>query len=331
MRPVWRFLALLALCFLAAVPAAQAHEIRPAYLQVREIGPDSYDVLWKVPRTDDTVLDIAPRFGPGFTLKETDDGALIEGFVVFHYHLDGEGPLPGSTLTIDGLGNSAIDVLAEIELRDGSRFSYLLQPTKASVEIDTEPSFWTVVRSYLVLGVEHILLGFDHLLFVFALILITSGAMRIVKTITAFTVAHSITLSVAALGYVDVPGPPVEATIALSIAFLALELLRKVEGKPTLTSRKPWLVAFIFGLLHGLGFAGALARIGLPQSAIPLALASFNVGVELGQLAFVAVVLVALRLVALRPQWPVQARRLAPYAIGSISMFWVFERLGSFA
>ena len=313
------------------VGGAEAHEIRPAFLQVREIAPDRYDVLWKVPRTDDTVLDITPRFDPSFELEETGDGALVDGFVVFHYRLVGTRSLGGTELRIKGLERSTVDALAEIDLLDGRRHSCLLQPTNAAVTIETEPSFWTVVRSYIVLGVEHILLGFDHLLFVLALVIITRGAVRIVKTITAFTVAHSVTLSLAVLGYVDVPGPPVEATIALSIVFLAVEILRTLDGKETLTSRKPWLVALIFGLLHGLGFAGALSEIGLPQSAIPLALASFNIGVELGQLAFVGVVLIVMRLLALQSDWPMATRKLAPYAIGTISMFWVIDRISAFA
>jgi len=327
---VWRLaFLLLAACTAWSVPAS-AHEVRPAYMQLREIAPDRYDVLWKVPRTDTTVLDVTPRFGPGFLLVETGNEAIVNGFVVYHYRLTGDRPLPGTRLEIAGLDQTAIDALAEIELKDGRHYSYLLQPTDPAVTIERDPTFWTVAKTYVRLGIEHIWLGFDHLLFVLALIIITRGALRIVKTITAFTLAHSITLSLATLGLVHVPGPPVEATIALSIVFLALEILRTLEGKETLTSRKPWLVALVFGLLHGLGFAGALADFGLPQSAIPLALGSFNVGVELGQLAFVFAVLGLMRLLAMRPNWPMPARRLAPYAIGSISMFWVFERLSGF-
>jgi hydrogenase/urease accessory protein HupE len=310
--------------------AVSAHEIRPAYLQVREVAPDTYDVLWKVPRSDESVLDIAPRFAAGFDLRPVGDGTIIEGFVVYRYRLVGHRPLPGTSVSITGLERSTIDTLAVLTLRDGREYSYLLQPTRTSVLIEPDPSAWSVVRTYVQLGVEHILLGIDHLLFVLALIIITTGVSRIVKTITAFTCAHSITLSLASLGYVHVPGPPVEAVIALSIVFLAREILRTIDGEATLTSRRPWLVAFTFGLLHGLGFAGALAEIGLPQRAIPLALATFNIGVELGQLAFVGVVLVAIRLLALKPGWSSPARKLAPYAIGSVSTFWVLQRLVAF-
>lgn len=322
---------LLAIATILFAQVADAHEIRPAFLQMREIASGQYDVLWKVPRTDETVLDLSPRFASGFTLTETDKGRIIDGFVLFNYRLTGTQDLGGTRLEITGLERSAVDALAEIRMRDGRRYSYLLQPTRPSVMIEADPSWQSVARTYVLLGIEHILTGFDHLLFVLALVIITRGTLRIVKTITAFTLAHSITLSLAVLGYVHVPGPPVEATIALSIVFLAVEILRGMEGKATLTGRKPWLVTFTFGLLHGLGFAGALSEIGLPQSAIPLALACFNIGVELGQLAFVAFALAILYLLARRPDWPLSLRKLAPYAIGSVSMFWVIERVSRFA
>ena len=188
-----------------------------------------------------------------------------------------------------------------------------------------------VAWSYLVLGVEHILGGIDHLLFVLALLLIVRGGKRIFATITAFTVAHSITLVAATLGWVHVPGPPVEAMIALSIVFVAAEIVHGLRGKPGLTARAPWVVAFTFGLLHGFGFAGALAEVGLPQKAIPVALFTFNVGVELGQLIFVvfavAVRAALARLPVPRPRW---MPYVAPYAIGAIAMFWVIERVGAF-
>jgi len=182
-----------------------------------------------------------------------------------------------------------------------------------------------------VLGVEHILGGVDHLLFVLALLLIVRGGRRIVATITAFTIAHSITLVSATLGWVHVAGPPVEATIALSIVFVAAEVLHGLHGKPGLTARAPWVVAFTFGLLHGFGFAGALAQVGLPQKAIPVALLMFNVGVEVGQLMFVGAVLVVHTVLRRLPighaSWAQQA---VPYAIGSVAMFWVIERIAAF-
>jgi len=174
-------------------------------------------------------------------------------------------------------------------------------------------------------------LGADHLLFVFGLVLLVKDWKRLVGTITAFTVAHSITLAAATLGFVHVPGPPAEACIALSIMFVAAEIIRGRQGQPGLTQRAPWVVAFAFGLLHGVGFAGALSEAGLPQRGIPLALLFFNVGVELGQLAFIAVVLgltTAMRYLMVRtPAW---GWRLVPYTIGSVAMFWVIHRVAAF-
>ena len=324
---------LIALALIGLLPTGWvvAHEIRPAFLQINEQEPGNYQVMWKVPRIDERAPNIIPGFAQSFSLKESGDPLLIDGYVVFRYQLQGEQGLPGTRLRIDGLSRTTIDVLVELTLTDGSRHSFLLQPASNEVDIPLVPSNWEVVWTYVKLGVEHILLGIDHLLFVLALILITRGGWKIAKTITAFTIAHSITLSAAALGFVNVPGPPVEAVIALSIVFLALEVLRGLDGEPTLTGQKPWLVAFTFGLLHGFGFAGALSEIGLPQTAIPLALASFNIGVELGQLAFVAVVLVILSLLRLKHEWPNAIKRVPAYAIGSVSAFWLIERVLSFA
>ena len=201
------------------------------------------------------------------------------------------GPIHGGRLSFDGLQNTIMDVLVTIKMLNGEQFSGLVKPDKAQFVIPETPSIWNISKTYLILGVEHILLGIDHLLFVLALVLITFGKWRIVKTITAFTIAHSITLSLAALGFVHVPSAPVEAVIALSIVFLAVELVNYARGKIGLTAKHPWVVAFIFGLLHGFGFAGALTEVGLPQVDIPFALAFFNIGVEIGQLAFVMVLL----------------------------------------
>jgi hydrogenase/urease accessory protein HupE len=197
-----------------------------------------------------------------------------------------------------------------------------------------------VAATYLRLGVEHILFGFDHLLFVLALVILVRGWRRVAVTVTAFTIAHSITLAAATLGFVNVPGPPVEAAIALSIMLVSVEILNARGGKPSLTARLPWLVAFSFGLLHGFGFAGALAEVGLPQHAIPVALLFFNLGVEIGQLAFVAAVLTAGGLfrtaMALRLE-PAPLRRtvnrldvIAAYAIGTVAAFWLIERTSAF-
>lgn len=326
-----RFLCQLLFAWLGLASALWAHEIRPAYLQIDETSPASYEVLWKVPSANDSVPNIEPQFDAALALHELGGPRLLAGFVVFRYRLSGEPGLPGTQVQIRNLGQTTIDVLVNLNSLDGSQQSFLLHPTDNAFEVPLIPGKWTVVQTYIRLGIEHILLGIDHLLFVLALIILVSGWGNIVRTITAFTIAHSITLSLAALGHVSIPGPPVEATIALSIMFLALELLRKLEGKATLTARRPWLVAFTFGLLHGLGFAGALAEIGLPQTEIPLALACFNLGVELGQLAFVASVLLLISALRRVPNWSPALQRLPAYAIGSVSAFWVLERVLSFS
>jgi len=316
---------------LAGASSAIAHEIRPAYLQIDETAPRSYHVLWKVPSRGEIVLDIQPQFDPGLMLTKAGVEALLDGFVVYRYHLTGEENLQGTEVKIRNLPRTTVDVLVNVNLLDGGKYTFLLHPKTNTVTIPRSASKWSVVSSCTRLGIEHILLGIDHLLFVLALIILTRGFRSIVKTVTAFTIAHSITLSLAVLGYVHIPGPPVEATIALSIMFLALEILRTLEGEETLTSRKPWLVALTFGLLHGLGFAGALSRIGLPQNEIPLALASFNVGVELGQLAFVCIVLLLIRTLNVKQDWPPAARKIPPYAIGAVSCFWVIDRIWALA
>jgi hydrogenase/urease accessory protein HupE len=202
------------------------------------------------------------------------------------------------------------------------------------------PGSGEVAATYLRLGVEHILFGFDHLLFVLALVVLVREWRRVAVTVTAFTVAHSITLAAATLGFVNVPGPPVEATIALSIMLVSVEILNARRGKPSVTTRLPWLVAFSFGLLHGFGFAGALAEVGLPQHAIPVALLFFNVGVEVGQLIFVAAVLSLIRLLlhaASQLLEPALVQRTfdrldvtVAYAIGIVAAYWLVERTTAF-
>jgi hydrogenase/urease accessory protein HupE len=322
-----RFLPALIVAWIVSLSALRAHEIRPAYLQIDETAPGAYDVLWKMPRVGDRVLDVRPEFDRGFTLEEGPGGALLDGHVVYHYRLSGEQPLAGTTLTIRGLPRTTIDVLANLNLLDGQKHTFLLHPTSPELVFPREPSKWGVMKTYTRLGIEHILLGIDHLLFVLALLLIIDGRKRLVGTITAFTLAHSITLVLSTLGYVSLPGPPVEAVIALSIALVAIDILRKRRGANPATARWPWLVAFVFGLLHGFGFAGALVDIGLPQQSLPLALLFFNVGVEVGQLIFIGGVFAiawAFRRLEIRlPDW---AKAVPPYAIGSLAMFWAIER-----
>ena len=240
--------------------------------------------------------------------------------------------LRGQTLRIRGLEGSMTDALVRIEFADGTTWVQRLTGDEPSASIPMRQSGWSVAGVYFKLGVEHILFGIDHLLFVLALLIITGGTMRLVKTVTAFTVAHSITLTAATLGFVHVPQPPVEATIALSIVFVAAEIVHQRGGREGITAHAPWVVAFTFGLLHGFGFAGALSEIGLPQGDVPLALLFFNVGVEVGQLLFIAAVLaliVLMRRVRVPfPRWVGEC--MPPYAIGTVAMFWVIQRIVAF-
>ena len=304
-----------------------SHEIRPAYLQIIQISENTYEVFWKVPSMGDAVPKIHPVFPPFFTVEELKSPNQISGSVIYSYKIYSEETLQGKILTIEGLNKTLIDALVTITYLNGEKVTIMLQPDKDSSIIPGQTSRYDVIKTYSKLGIEHILLGIDHLLFVLALIIITIGKWKIIKTITAFTLAHSITLSLAALGYVNFPTPPVEAVIALSIVFLAIEIIKNQNGQVTLTSKKPWLVAFTFGLLHGFGFAGALSNIGLPQQDIPFALAFFNVGVEIGQIAFVLVVLASIKLLSYKKNWPVFIKKLPAYAIGSLATFWMIERI----
>lgn len=318
---------LVALMALAGSPLA-AHEMRPAYLEIRELASGTYDVMWKVPaRGTNEKLSLNVRFSAKTKTIGEPVNAFMSGAFVQKWRITCPDKLTGSTITIDGLTATFTDALLRFERMDGTSITHRFTPDSPAYQVEASPSLWQVSGTYLVLGVEHILLGIDHLLFVLALLLVVSGRRKLVWTITAFTVAHSITLALAALGFVNIPGPPVEAFIALSIVFVAAEIIHGRQGKPGLTARWPWIVAFTFGLLHGFGFAGALAEVGLPQKAIPLALLFFNVGVEVGQLAFVFAVFVLLGVVKKMnlpvPRW---AWRIPPYAIGSIAAFWLIER-----
>jgi hypothetical protein len=312
--------------------AAGADVFRPAYLELRQRDHDTVDVLWKVPAIGDSLrLGIYVRFPPATTNVTEPRGTFVTGAFVERWTIRRAGGLAGGEVSIENLPGSITDVLARVERLDGTTQVARLLPERPRFVVEAPQDSAGVARTYLTLGVEHILAGVDHLLFVLALVLIVSNRRRLLVTITAFTVAHSLTLAAATLGVVRVPQAPVEAVIALSIVFVAAEIIRGIQGQPGLTARAPWVVAFVFGLLHGLGFAGALAEVGLPTQAIPLALLFFNVGVELGQVMFVAAVWVILALVE-RAALPrlVWVRAVPPYAIGAVAMFWVFERVLAF-
>lgn len=326
-----------ALTLLLAPAPARAHAFAPSLLEVREVEEGTYAIRFKQPETQPTGARLRPVF-PEDCQATSDLTVEEEGTgIVAGWQIACAGGLTGKTLSFEGIAASQADVLLRLELggEGGTSIRHVLTADAPSFEIPAEESFWGVVGSYGRIGFQHILEGLDHLLFVFGLLLLVEGRGRLVATVTAFTVGHSITLGLAVLGFVHLPSRPVEALIAASILVLAVELTRRRGGIPeeeTLMRRRPWLVAGGFGLLHGLGFAGALSEVGLPQGEIPAALLAFNVGIELGQLAFIAVVLaigalltVGLRTLRLQPP---QRWALAPaYLIGVLSAFWVFERV----
>ena len=335
---IWRWLRTAVTGFLAVtmlpMPSVRAHEVRPAYLQIDEIAPGRYNLLWRTPVLAGMRLPIVLRLPDDIhdVVKPTEQefsDSLAERRV---FDANPQG-LAGKRIEFVGLQATITDVLVRVQMLDGTRSAILVRPSQPWVDIATSRGAFAVAGAYLSHGIEHILFGFDHLLFVLALILIVREERVLLWTITAFTLAHSITLSLATLGVVHVPGPPVEATIALSIILLACEIVRLRRSEPTLTSRWPWAVAFTFGLLHGFGFAGALVELGLPQGDIPLALFSFNVGVEIGQLIFIGAVLGLIACVrSIRVPMLVNrhASFAAAYAIGITSAFWFIERLAAF-
>ena len=317
---------------LATAAVAQAHEARPAYLELKQIDADQYDVLWKVPGLgEDQRLALNVDFAEDVAAVGKVRRNYVDNSFTDRWRVRRAGGLAGSTIHIDGLRSTLTDVLVRMEQVDGITRTWRVAPSSPSLTIEREAGGWEVSATYLALGVEHILLGIDHLLFVLALVILVKGTKRLLWTITAFTAAHSITLAAATLGYLQMPGPPVEASIALSIVFLASEIMHARAGRPGLTYRQPWIVAFVFGLLHGLGFAGALSEVGLPANAIPLALLFFNVGVEVGQLLFIAVVLAMIaagrRVPLPRSDW---VRQLPVYGIGTVAAYWTIERVAMF-
>ncbi len=315
---------LLALVAVSSATSARSHPLAPALLQLSERPDGQVDVLWKrsslsVPGSN--VQPVVPEACPSKTKPDFEEQGVA---VLVRWTIDcGERGLVGQPVRVDGLGPAKIDTLVRIELADGRQIQRVLRRSEPSMVVPERASKLQVFRDYLTIGFEHILSGADHLLFVFGLFLLCASMGLLVKTVTSFTIGHSITLSLAALGYANLPSGPIEVLIAASVLALAVELARD-QSKETLMRRYPWPMALLFGLLHGMGFAGALREVGLPQGEIPMALFSFNVGIELGQLVFV------LALVALGPlvgRIPVPLpRQAAVYVMGSLAAFWLIER-----
>jgi hydrogenase/urease accessory protein HupE len=316
-----------AAALIAAVSPADAHEARPGFLELKQIDAASYSFLWKKPAGGDVEIYIAPIVPVECRLVPSGQQQLTPGALMVRGTLRCEGGLDGKTLAIDGLESTLTDVIVRVHHADGRLESHVLKPDAMSVTLGALTSGWQRAAGYLRLGVNHILLGVDHLLFVLGLLLIVRNRWMLLETISAFTLAHSLTLAIATLGYASAPLPPLNASIALSILFLGPEIVRRWRGQTSFTIRHPWVVAFAFGLLHGFGFASGLTTMGLPHAEIPLALLLFNVGVEIGQVGFVLlIVLLERSFRTLEIRWPRFVEALPGYAVGSLGAYWTIQR-----
>jgi hydrogenase/urease accessory protein HupE len=327
MKSVRILLALVLVFSMAQV--AHAHRFAPSLLQVDEIAPQQYNLVWKTPAQGVSNVPLRPLWPQSCEVHSTSEPQLEDTGVVTSWQLQcaglGESGLVGQTLGVSGLGANQASVMVMVNLLDGRRYQQVLDTEHPDFVVPVQSTAGDVMRDYTRLGIGHIWTGVDHLLFVFGLLLLVGGGRRLLWTITAFTVGHSITLSLVTLGFFDFPVAFVEFTIALSIFVLAVELTR-TEKRDALW-RNPWWLAAGFGLLHGMGFAGALADTGLPQDNVPLALLFFNVGIEIGQIAFILAVL-AIWYVIRKPLAPWQDKLLPVpvYILGALSVMWCIER-----
>jgi hydrogenase/urease accessory protein HupE len=316
----WLFLVILAF----AAPAT-ADELRPGYLEFTQESAAVWRLVWKAPLRGGITASTQPLLPAGCTLERPTYERLAQA-VISRWRVTCVRPVGGDRI---GLANfvGSNDVLVRVAPLGQPVQALRLTPDAPIAVIAKRADRWQVAQAYFLSGIEHILFGFDHLLFVLCLVLLLADVWRIAAAVTAFTIAHSITLVASTLGVIVLPQRAVEATIALSIVFLAVEIVKQSDGAPRLSERAPWVVAFLFGLLHGFGFASALAEIGLPEGEVPMALFAFNLGVEAGQLGIVIggfAVLELLRRMAASLLAP--ALRLAAYVIGITASYWIIER-----
>jgi len=306
---------------------ASAHPLAPALLELRELGEGRVAVTWKTSRYRATGSDVEPLLPEDCSALRAPQSVVDADSLVLTWEVRCAHPLVGQRFAVSGLGPAGIDALVRVTLADGRVVRGVVRAAAPDFLVPAREQPLAIARAYVAIGIEHILNGFDHLLFVAGLMLLVRGRRRLLETITAFTVGHSITLTLATLDLVRLPSRPIELLIALSIFVLAVELTRDAAAPPTLLRRRPWLMALAFGLLHGFGFAAALREVGLPAGDVPLALFSFNLGIELGQLAVVAALLLAAAALARLPlRWPRWAPQVPVYVIGSLAAYWCFER-----
>ena len=319
-----RALALCLICLLLPSALAWGDEVRPAYLQIteRQDANDQtyFEILWKQPAVQNGRLAINPIFPEECAL--TDSAPPEVTFSAYIQHWTTDCSLNKSVIHIEGLSVTLTDVMVRITDLDGTGGNYLLRPESPTLDLSSPE---TESSSYLWVGVEHLIFGIDHVLFVIGLVLFIRSPKALLKTVTAFTVAHSITLALSIFNIISLPQGPVEAVIALSILFLARELVQEESQRSMLTLGQPWIMAFLFGLLHGLGFAGALVELGLPEDGLWISLLLFNLGIELGQLIIIAVLLIIIwcaeRITALPT-----LTRIGAWGMGCLAAFWTIER-----
>jgi hydrogenase/urease accessory protein HupE len=318
---------LLALLLIVVAPCAHADELRPGYLEFTQHSATDWRLVWKAPMRGGVTPVTQPVLPDGCRIVRRTDRAVSGTTLVTASAVTCPGTVSGKTIGLSNFAASQTDVLVRVAPLGRPVQALRLTAASPMAEIAARPDRWQVAWTYFVIGIEHIVFGFDHLLFVVSLVLLLTGGWAVAKAVTAFTVAHSITLIGTTLGVLGLPQRPVESVIALSIVFLAVEIAKKRPDALRLSERVPWIVAFLFGLLHGFGFAGALQDIGLPESEVPTALLTFNLGVEAGQLA---IVLLCFGLLALIKRAAPAVERpvvvAATYAIGGIASFWFIER-----
>ncbi len=330
------FRAILLLLFVMGWPVAtQADDLRPGYLEIREMPAATgnvhvYDITWKAPIKPGLAARVAPTFPTDCAKSTSPERSIDSAALLVRWTISCTKSLAGRSIRLTGIEDTPGDALMRYQALDGEAQAARLTPGTPATTIAAKPDRWQVARTYFVTGVEHILMGYDHLLFVLSLVLLLNGVWRVAATVTAFTIAHSLTLIATTLQLISLPRAPVEAAIALSIVFLAVEIVKREPGKLRLSERIPWIVSFLFGLLHGFGFAGALAEIGLPQGEVPTALLTFNLGVEAGQLIIVAAAMVTIGVLKrVRHGWLDPAKTVAAYGIGSVAAMWLIIRISA--
>jgi hydrogenase/urease accessory protein HupE len=320
---MWLWLAVLGLL---GSGTAKADELRPGYLEITQHDARAWHVRLKAPVKGGLATNANPAM-PGFCTAGPPVRSLAQGSLYSDWRYDCAQSLVGAKVGLSGLDKTVTDALVRIAPLGRTVQAVRLTSAAPMTQVAARAGSMQVAGTYFVLGIEHILSGYDHLLFVLSLVLLLGSGWVVARTVTAFTIAHSITLVGATLGFLGVSQQPVEICIALSIVFLAVEVVKRDTAQPRLSERIPWAVAFLFGLLHGFGFAGALAEIGMPEGEVPVALLTFNLGVEAGQLAIVVVALGVLALLG-RISRGVRriSERFAAYTIGITASFWLIAR-----